>query len=369
MSLESRRYVDMKTIAEKTASGRKLRIAVIKTDGIGDAVLASPFLFELRKFFKNAEITGFLSPAGKEVLDNQGIFDTITVIDPLWLKYKKVFFIKRIASAMKLLSAVNKAKPDILISLRYQDRLTSLVTSLAQAKEKTGYNVLGMGFGINNKVIPLPPGTHVIEKNLNVLKYLGIKLKAPAKTGFSLSKSAVSNVRAILKKSRIKKYIVVHPVSGHLSKDWAPEKYKDLIKFLSRRHKIVIAGSASDNRIKEYGGKNVYNLAGRLSIKELGALIKTAAMVIGNDSAAVHIGAAFGVKTLTIFSGTCDYREWGAGGRKSYIIRKPVECENCGLLKCNKKMHECMEIPPEFAADTVNKIFSGKQKQRVIIHK
>ena len=117
---------------------KRLHIVVIKTDGIGDAILASPFLFELRKKFKDAFITGILSPAGKEVLDLLNIFDDIKVFDPQWLKYKKVFFIKRWLSAMQLLLLVNKLKPDIAIAMRWQDRLTSFVLSLCNAKRKIG---------------------------------------------------------------------------------------------------------------------------------------------------------------------------------------------------------------------------------------
>ncbi len=78
---------------------KKLKIIVVKTDGIGDAILASPFFYELRKNFRKAYITGILSSSGKEVLDELKLFDEIIVFDPLWLKYKKEFFLKRIFSA------------------------------------------------------------------------------------------------------------------------------------------------------------------------------------------------------------------------------------------------------------------------------
>ncbi|MCX8093752.1 MAG: glycosyltransferase family 9 protein, partial [Candidatus Goldbacteria bacterium] len=266
----------------------KLHIVVIKTDGIGDAILASPFLFELRKNFKNAYITGILSPLGKEVLDLLGVFDDIKVIDPQWLKYKKVFFIKRWISAFKLLLLVNKLKPDIAIALRWQDRLTSLVLSLCNAKKKIGYDAGGMGFGVDTK-IPIQQGVHVINKNLNLLSYLIPDKKFKIKLGISIDKKSTDKINKILKEYKIKNYIVIHPVSGHISKDWGIENYKRLIGMIAKRFKVIIIGGKDDKDAELISGKNVLNLVGKLSIKETAALIKNSSFVIGNDSAAVHM--------------------------------------------------------------------------------
>ena len=136
----------------------KPRIVVVKTDNIGDAVLASGFFFELRKSFKKGEITAFLSPAGASVLQGTGAIDKIKVFESAWLKYKKTFFLSRISSALKLASEISKINPDILIGMRYKDRLSSLVISMAKAGKKYGYDVGGMGFGIGNKHVGIDVG-------------------------------------------------------------------------------------------------------------------------------------------------------------------------------------------------------------------
>lgn len=326
---------------------KKLHIVVIKTDGIGDAILASPFLFELRKNFKHAFITGILSPAGKEVLESLGVFNDIKVIDPQWLKYKKIFFVKRWLSALKLLLLVNNLKPDIAIALRWQDRLTSLILSLCNAKRKIGYDVRGMGFGIDIKV-PVQSGVHVIYKNLNLLSYLIPGKKFKVKLGVSVDKRSINKVRKILKKNKIKKYVIIHPVSGHVSKDWGIENFRKLAEKLARKFKVIIIGRKDDKDIDLISGKNIINLAGQMSIKEIASLIKRSSFVIGNDSAAVHIASVFNVKSITLFSGTADYREWKAWGKNSHILVKKVSCSGCGLLKCNQTDHYCMEFSPDF---------------------
>ncbi len=328
----------------------RLHIVVIKTDGIGDAILASPFLYELRKNFKNALITGILSPAGKEVLEELNVFDDIKVIDPQWLKYKKVFFIKRWISAMKLLLLINKLKPDIAIALRWQDRLTSLILSLCNARRKIGYDVGGMGFGIDIKV-PVQNGFHVIHRNFNLLSYLLPGKKFKIKLGISIDKQAVERVKSILKRKSIKKYIVIHPVSGHISKDWGIENYRKLSEKLAKKIKVVVIGSKYDKDINLISGKNILNLAGQLTIKEIAVLIKNSSFVVGNDSAAVHIASVFNKKSLTIFSGTADHRVWKAWGKNNHLLINNVPCSVCGLLKCNQIRHYCMD----FSVDEVYK--------------
>lgn len=343
-----------------------IKIGVIKPDNIGDAVLASPFLFELRKNFRNASITGFLSPAGKEVLDGLKVFDSIHTIDAKWLKYKKTNPLTRWLSALSVLNAINIEKFDILIGMRHQDRLTSLILSLSNAKRKVGYNVGGMGFGINAVCGMRNAELHEVLQNMELLKILKPGVKPKIKLGFSVSAQSEKRIAGILKKHRVKKYIVVHPVSGHVSKDWAVENYIELVSVLAKKYAVFIVGAKEDNRINIFGGKNVYNTAGVLGIKELGSLVKRSALVIGNDSGAVHIAAALGVKSLTIFSGAARRENWAAYSSKSHLIVEDTPCRNCQLVNCKLKVHECMQIPVETVLKTANNIIAGKEKKKII---
>ncbi len=343
---------------------KKLKIVVVKTDGIGDAILASPFFYELRKNFGNAYITGILSSSGKEVLDGLKIFDEIIVFNPAWLKYKKVSFLKRIFSAFSLLFLINKIKPDLLISLRWQDRITSFIFSLSSAKKKIGYDVKGMGFGIHLKAV-CNKNLHTVENNMNLLKLIFPEKKFKIKLGFSITKQTLERVKKFLKDKKINKYIVIHPVSGHISKDWGIFNYLKLSKKLSKKHKVIIIGSKNDKNIEKISGSNIINTAGIFNIKETGALIKNSEMVIGGDSAAVHIASVFKKKTLTIFSGAALYENWAAYNKNNFILVKNVKCRGCELIQCNKN-HECMDFGVEYVYKLVNRILYDKQKRRVI---
>lgn len=343
---------------------KKLKVVVIKTDGIGDAILASPFFYELRKNFKNAYIIGILSSSGKEVLDGLNLFDEIKVFNPAWLQYKKVFFLKRLISALSFLILINKLKADIAISLRWQDRITSLILSLCNARKKIGYDVKGMGFGIHIKA-EYNSKLHTIVNNMRLLKKIFPGEKFKIKLGFSITEEAKKRIEKFLSENKIKRYIVIHPVSGHISKDWGIENFLILAEKLAKKYKVIVIGSEKDNDIDKIKGKNIINTAGFFNIKEAGALIKKSEMVIGGDSAAVHIASVYKRKTLTIFSGAALYENWAAYNKNNFILTKDVFCRGCEMLKCNRKNH-CMNFETEFVYDLIIKILSNKQKKRII---
>jgi len=342
---------------------RKIKIGVIKADGIGDAVLASPFFLGLRQHYKHAHITGFLSPAGKEAMEGLGFFDEIQVIKPAWLSYEKKSLAARLASAFSVIKLVNKYRFDTLISMRWQDRLSSLVLSLSNARLKYGYDVNGAGFGINRKMAAPKRGIHETEKHMFFLQRITGR-KFPVKLSFAVSKQSEENITRLLKKGEVEKFAVLHPVSGHPSKDWPIENYIELASVLAKKMAVIVVGAKADSNVMAVKGRNISNLSGIISVREMGSLIKRAQIVVGNDSAAVHIASAFNVKSLTIFSGAADYREWGALGQNAYIITKTVPCAGCEEAQCEHGK-VCLEIPVDFVLNTINSILKGKQKHNI----
>ena len=327
---------------------------MIKADGIGDAVLASPFFYELRRLYPDAEITAVLSPLGAPVLSGLGIIDKPVIFDAGWLKYSKTPAVNRWLSAAALVVKINSLKPDILIALRWQDRLSSLVLSLSSAKEKYGYDVRGMGFGINHKAVPAP-GTPEYLKHFNILRLMNLAAKVKVKFGVSVSKEAQKTAKNAVKGLK-KGYIVLQPVSGHPSKDWERSKFRALCYKIAANHPVFIIGSASDRGIERFDGKNVYNMAGKLSVEETAALIKNAELFIGNDSFGGHMAAAFGVKSITLFSGTAPAAEWAPYGKKAQVMVSKAECAPCKKTECDQEMHKCMDFSVKEVYERVLKV-------------
>ncbi len=88
---------------------------------------------------------------------------------------------------------------------------------------------------------------------------------------------------------------------------------------------------------------DVYSLAGKTSIGELAAVLKRCSLLIGIDSAPVHIAAAVGIPTVTIF-GPSSPINWAPRGKQHYVIYKDLPCVPCREKGCNNsEVSRCLD--------------------------
>lgn len=95
------------------------------------------------------------------------------------------------------------------------------------------------------------------------------------------------------------------------------------------------------------------NLAGQLSIKELGALAARARVFVGVDSMPMHLAAAMGVPVVALF-GPSGELEWGPWNVAHEVVTSAHPCRPCGNDGCGGgKVSECLttlEVERVFAA-------------------
>lgn len=81
------------------------------------------------------------------------------------------------------------------------------------------------------------------------------------------------------------------------------------------------------------------NLAGQLSLKEIGIFLKlTGSLYIGNDTGPAHLSAIIGSPTITIF-GPTDDKLWKPFGKESFVARKDLECSPCRNPNCENNRY------------------------------
>ena len=88
------------------------------------------------------------------------------------------------------------------------------------------------------------------------------------------------------------------------------------------------------------------NLAGQLSLKELGALTARARLFIGVDSMPMHLAAAMGTPTLALF-GPSSEDQWGPWNVEQRVVTSTHSCRPCGVDGCGgSKLSECLTFLP-----------------------
>ncbi len=197
----------------------------------------------------------------------------------------------------------------------------------------------------------------MVEQNLEALRALGIEPRQP-RLQFFWNGAVEAGISTWLKDKGLTpgEFVVMHPGAGWRFKCWTPTGYARVIEALMEdwRLPVVLTGSRAAHEqdlLREILAEcraQPLNLAGRLTFKELGALIAKARFFFGMDSAPMHLAAAVETPAVALFgpSGAFNWRPWGEG---HLVMQKDWECVPCGRDGCEgSKVSRCLvELDPD----------------------
>ena len=137
-------------------------------------------------------------------------------------------------------------------------------------------------------------------------------------------------------------YVVLVPGARWETKKWPPEYFAKLAgMFIADGLYVVLAGSKEDERqgevIKDLANspREIINLAGRTSLRELAALIKECRFYVSGDTGPLHIAAALHKPLVAIYGPTRPDRTGPYGNKEATVLVAPVECAGCLKKQCN----------------------------------
>ncbi len=153
------------------------------------------------------------------------------------------------------------------------------------------------------------------------------------------------------------------------SRRWGAENYIALTKQLIARHKlkVILIGSGADRDdghaiAQATSTKEVLNLAGKTTIREVAGILSRARVFVGNDSGPAHLAAAVGAPVV-VLSGADDPRSTSPmAARKRLVYLDSLECISCEKNKCPLKGEQFMQcmagISVEMVAEQVAELMS-----------
>jgi ADP-heptose:LPS heptosyltransferase len=139
-------------------------------------------------------------------------------------------------------------------------------------------------------------------------------------------------------------------------KQWDVARWGTLAARLQREFgaTILITGSAADaplaRTLAQHLGTTPVDLTGRLSVRELLALIERLDLFLSPDTGPMHMACAVGTPSVSVF-GPSDPKRYfsggdGAPGSRHVVIRSELWCSPCNLIR--KPPAECAgPEPPE----------------------
>jgi ADP-heptose:LPS heptosyltransferase len=167
--------------------------------------------------------------------------------------------------------------------------------------------------------------------------------------------------------------IGIHPGSGASAPNWRIEHYAGLASDLLKRHssaRIVVTGSADETAFsKAFSGldtERVIDLVGKLTLRELMAVISCFSVLVSASTGPMHIAAGLKVPTVSLFCPltACSPRLWGPRGNRSDVLLPP---EGYCQVRCPGDPHICTfedGIQATDVADAVGKVLSASVTPR-----
>ena len=329
------------------------KILIIRTDRIGDVVLSTPVIQNLREHFKSAHIAFMCWPYTREILEGNPYLDEVIV-------YDKYGIHKNLFSSIKFSFYLRRKKFDWAIILHPTTRV-NMVTFLAGIPFRIGWDKKG-GFLLSKKIFhnKQEGKKHELDYTLDVLREMDLSIIFK-ETYFPVIQESEEVVKNLLKSQGINendKFIVINPSASCPSKRWPQKNFIKLIGLLRDRIniKILVITSKAEKELAQeiVGQKGVIDLRGKVSILELGALLKRSNLLISNDSGPVHIAASLNTPVIAIFGRKnpgLSPKRWKPLGENSFYFHKDAGCKICLAHNCKKHFFCINIITPLEVAD------------------
>ncbi len=329
------------------------RILIVKLSSIGDVVHTLPVLSALRKKFPKSYIAWVVKKQIANIIINHPHLDEV-------ISYE---------GPRKTAKKLRSLNFDLAIDLQGLFR-SGFLTFVSGAEVRLGFSransrELSRLF-LNQRVTPGEEDRHVIDKNLSLLRPLGIEVK---KKEFIIPVSHENReyITNFLREKGITSsdlLIALHPGASWPSKLWPEERWAELVDRLIEELKvkaILLWGAGDKNSIDRIAKitENRPIISCKTNLKELACLISKCRLFIGGETGPLHIACALNIPTVALIGPTDSVRN-GPYGEGHTVIEKDLPCRGCWRHKC--KRLDCMKLI------TVDEVFSAV-KTRIIANR
>lgn len=306
------------------------KVLIIKFLGIGDVLFTTPMVRKLSEEYPHLNITYLTSTLCAPVLRNNSNINTVLTYDMPPLKT----LVRHPGSLLSVLFLLRKKGFDVTI-IAHRSLSSILFAYFTGSPIRIGFDYKGRGFLLNSKVL-LKKNEYAPALYMKLLQdvcgdkdNLGLELN-PTREEVAFAREVFSSVQGDT--------IAVAPGGGKnawmtmLCKRWTQQGYAEIISRLSGKHNILILGSKDDVEVSTAIKKNiscpVIDLTGKTTLCQASAVLQQCRLFIGCDSSLLHIAAAMGTPTVSIF-GPTNPEYFAPKGDKHVVVKSETACGPC----------------------------------------
>jgi len=312
------------------------RLLVIRKRYVGDLVLITPVLENLRLLWPAAQLTLLCDARYASVLEGQPL------IDRLWtIPDKSVPGARGALAWLILLAKLKLARFDAVVDLN-DSGSTARLTRFTGAKFRAGYTMPEKAAARTQYYTHLATWTaedhatkHICDLHLTTLERVGIPVRTrevhyevpPEKR-----RAALDALRGLAPGEAPR--LLIHPGAREPNRCWPVENFAalgDALQSAGLAQVLILAGPGEEARARAISSA-MKTPAALLpppdGVPGLAATLAAADIFLGNDSGPMHIAAAAGTRVVALFGAQLAFR-WGPVGSRSIVLQAAVPPAVC----------------------------------------
>ncbi len=275
-------------------------ILLIQLRQLGDIILTTPCIRELKRAWPEARISFLCHPMGRLILEDNPYIDQLLTYDPKQAWYQEWAFVR----------SLRAQRFDLVLDFMYNPR-SALYARLSGAPRRLAFPSRRQS--LFTDIVPQDPIVeYIVLEKFRYLRHLGVK---PLQGGLDLpwfAQHAAVVERWIAQEPLLKgtgPRVILAPTHRRPDRQWPLERYAAIADRLTREWGALVIwawGPGEEEFVQ--GARRICQspslMAPKTSFRELAALIANCDLFIGNSNGPSHVAVAVDTPSLQLHGPT-----------------------------------------------------------------
>jgi heptosyltransferase I len=316
-----------------------MNILIVRLGALGDIVHAVPAAAALRHAFPDARIDWLVESKHRAMVDLITVVDRAVALDR-----------PSVSGWLDVSRRMQEIQYDVAID--FQGLMKSAVLARASGAPRViGFSIWHLRekaarpfYSEIHRDTPSERADHVIRQNLGLLQTLGVDDMTVRFPLAEVQSDALAEIRATLGRER--PFALINPGAAWPNKRWPPERFGEVAAFLREIRDLpsfVLWGPGEEGLAGAVVERSdgAARVAPATRIADLLALSRAAALMISGDTGPLHLAAAVGTPTVSLF-GPTDPQRNGPWSDDDVAVSRYGSC-GCHYERRCRKTAWCLE--------------------------
>lgn len=328
----------------------EVKFLVVRFSSIGDIVLTTPVVRCLKEQVDGARVHYLTKKEYAGLVGQNPYVDRVHVLD---------------GHFRAMLRELKEEGFDYIIDLHKNLRTSRLRFHLRRVSFSFDKLNIKKWLLVNFKINKLP-GVHIVDRYFEAVRLFDVENDGKGLDFFMDEQDKVP--REQLPPSHQNAYVAVVCGAKHFTKKMPADKLIEICRLIDQP--VVLLGGKDDRadgeEVARALGSRAWNTCGELSLSGSASLLQMATVVLSNDTGLMHIAAALGKPTVSLWGNTVpEFGMYPYLPEEKYRIAQVngLKCRPCskiGFKRCPKKHFRCMmDIPADEVARMISQLTPG----------